>query len=68
MIYKELALKKGGLPLLVKKATHDKKLPSPITPSRKHPRGHGQKMSWNEVKDYNDDEDEMETKDEDKEK
>ena len=69
MIFRALVLRKGGLPLLVKKTTrHDKKSPSPITPSRKSPRGHGQKMSGNEEKDYNDDEDDMEIEDEDKEK
>ena len=47
---------------------HDKKLPSPITPSRKSPRGHGQKLSRHEEKDYNKQEDDMESKDKGREK
>ena len=62
-------MRKGGITSSGKKVTtHDKKFPSPITPSRKIPRGHDQKMFGNEEKDYNDEEDDMDTEDEDKEK
>ena len=64
-----ISSEEGGITSLGKKVTHhDKKFLSPITPSRKSPRGHSQKMSRNEEKDYNDDEDDMDTEDEDKEK
>ena len=69
MIYRALALRKGGLTSSSKNVIpHDKKSPSPITSNRKSPRGPGRKMSGNEEKDYNDDENDMGTEDEDKEK
>ena len=68
-IYRALALRKGGLPLLVKKILlMIRSCPLPLPLVEKDLRGHGQKMSGNEEKDYNDDEDDMEIEDEDKEK
>ena len=64
-----LSFEEGGISSSGKNVTHhDKKLPSSITPSKKSPRGHGQKLPMNEEKDYSEDEEDMEMEDEEKEK
>ena len=63
-----LSFEDGGISSSGKKVTHHvKKLPSPITLSRKIPRDHGQKLLVKDEKEDRDDEEHMDMEEEEKE-